>query len=302
MDLLRLSQSVYCFAGPTNVGVIVGPRGDAVLVDSGLDASTGKKLARRVTELGWRIAAVVNTHGHADHAGGDAEIRRRTGCMVLAPRFEEAWIREPLMEPLALFGGARPPAGLRNKFTMAEPCEVDGVIEPGLRDICGLSVRIEPLAGHSPNQVGVACEGVLFCGDAFFLPEQLSKHVVPYNVDIAAQLQSMERLLRSEWSVVVPGHGGVCPDPGAAVRVNAERVRQVADLVWECAAAGATAEQVVQSAASRLHLQIASEAHYYLFSSAVGAYLSYLESSGRLECDVVGPRLVWRAAEEARCE
>lgn len=34
---------------------------------------------------GWTLTHILNTHYHADHAGGNAELVRRTGCKVSRP-------------------------------------------------------------------------------------------------------------------------------------------------------------------------------------------------------------------------
>ncbi|MGE5484453.1 MAG: MBL fold metallo-hydrolase [Ignavibacteriales bacterium] len=293
MELVQVSDRVFCLAGPTNIGVVVSPDGVAVLIDSGLDSTIAKRVVRDVSARGWKVGAVINTHAHADHTGGNAEVKRRTGCEVWAPRFEEAWIREPVSEPLALFAGARPPSGLLSKFTLAEACQVDHILEPGEVEVCGIVMRVESLKGHSPNQMGIAAGGVLFCGDAFFQPDQLSKHVIPYNVDIGSHLETLHRLLEVPAAVVVPGHGGVCDDPKGVVEANLERVRRIEECVLDAAGGGATSEDIVSRVCSRMGVTPGSVALYYLMASAIHAYLSHLESEGRLRVEITDVRPVW---------
>lgn len=35
---------------------------------------------------GWTITHILNTHHHADHTGGNLEIKKRTGCVIVGPR------------------------------------------------------------------------------------------------------------------------------------------------------------------------------------------------------------------------
>ena len=37
---------------------------------------------------GWTIGAIWNTHWHPDHTGGNAEIKAKTGCEIIAPAAE----------------------------------------------------------------------------------------------------------------------------------------------------------------------------------------------------------------------
>ena len=124
MDLIPLTPHAYQLHGGSNAGLIV-QGGRAVLVDTGLDRDTAKKILRHIESLKITLAAVVITHAHADHCGGAATIRARTGAPVYAPALEADVVANPIWEPLYLYSGALPPAELRHKFTLAEPCPVD---------------------------------------------------------------------------------------------------------------------------------------------------------------------------------
>ena len=39
-------------------------------------------------ETGWKLTHILNTHWHADHTGGNAELKVRHGCVVVGPRGE----------------------------------------------------------------------------------------------------------------------------------------------------------------------------------------------------------------------
>ncbi len=107
MDLIPLTPAAYQLRGGANAGLIVHA-GRAVLVDTGLDQDTAKKILRHVESLHVTLAAVVITHAHADHFGGAALIRSRTAAPVFAPPLEAAIIANPILEPLYLFSGAAP--------------------------------------------------------------------------------------------------------------------------------------------------------------------------------------------------
>lgn len=40
----------------------------------------------------WRLTHILNTHHHGDHAGGNLELKRRTGCTIVGPRADTARI------------------------------------------------------------------------------------------------------------------------------------------------------------------------------------------------------------------
>jgi hydroxyacylglutathione hydrolase len=64
-----------------NYTYVVESGGDAVVIDPG-EASP---VLRVLEGSGSRLAAVLCTHSHFDHTGGNEELARRTGCDVLMP-------------------------------------------------------------------------------------------------------------------------------------------------------------------------------------------------------------------------
>ena len=207
MDLLQLTDTAYHLRGGANAGLILHD-GRAVLVDTGLDRDTAKKILRHIESLKITLAAVVITHAHADHCGGAATIRARTGAPVYAPALEADVVANPIWEPLYLFSGALPPAELRHKFTLAEPCPVDGILGTGDQVLGGVQFTVIPAPGHSPNQMMVAGGGVCFVADACFAPEILHKHGIPFYVDIDQTLASLAALAALDRRL-----RGLCPRP-----------------------------------------------------------------------------------------
>ena len=62
--------------------------GETAAVDTPDAAAIQAQLAAK----GWRLTHIFNTHHHADHAGGNAELKRQTGCKVVGPRADSARI------------------------------------------------------------------------------------------------------------------------------------------------------------------------------------------------------------------
>ncbi len=222
MELTALGGGVHVLRGAVNSGLVETERG-LVAVDTGIDRGAANRIARAAEELGRPLVAIVNTHAHADHHGGNAHLVRRFGIPVYAPAVEEAVIREPRFEPVYLFGGALPVSALVNKFLQAEPSPVDHVVTPGETFVIdGRELALVDLAGHSMAQAGVVvgpgtAEAVFFAADSFFGSEPLAKHGVPYLVDAAGMRASLARLQTLPATWYVPGHGDPVGDPQAPV-------------------------------------------------------------------------------------
>jgi hydroxyacylglutathione hydrolase len=51
-----------------------------------VDPSVAAPVLAQLAETGWQLTHILNTHHHADHTGGNLEIKRATGAIVVGPR------------------------------------------------------------------------------------------------------------------------------------------------------------------------------------------------------------------------
>jgi hydroxyacylglutathione hydrolase len=57
-----------------------------------VDTPDAAEIAAQLAAKGWRLTHILNTHHHADHAGGNLELKRATGCTIVGPRADAARI------------------------------------------------------------------------------------------------------------------------------------------------------------------------------------------------------------------
>lgn len=108
------------------------------VVDPGEAAPVLTELGRR----GWKLNAILNTHWHPDHTGGNAELKAATGATIIAPSGEGTRIP-----------GADWLAGAGNKVKVGG--HVADVLE---------------VPGHTAGHIAYhfAEDGLLFVGDTLF--------------------------------------------------------------------------------------------------------------------------------------
>ena len=66
-----------------NYGFLV--RDEATGLAATIDTPDAKAILGELEKLGWKLALILNTHWHPDHAGGNAEIKAATGCTIVGP-------------------------------------------------------------------------------------------------------------------------------------------------------------------------------------------------------------------------
>jgi hydroxyacylglutathione hydrolase len=57
-----------------------------------VDTPDAHAITGQLEAKGWRLTHILNTHHHADHAGGNLELKKRTGCTIVGPRADAARI------------------------------------------------------------------------------------------------------------------------------------------------------------------------------------------------------------------
>ena len=61
-------------------------------VTAAIDTPDAAAILRELDAKGWRLTHILNTHHHGDHAGGNLELKARTGCTIVGPRADAARI------------------------------------------------------------------------------------------------------------------------------------------------------------------------------------------------------------------
>jgi glyoxylase-like metal-dependent hydrolase (beta-lactamase superfamily II) len=294
--LIPLGDRVWVIPGGVNIGVLANDDGQIVLVDTGLNESSAKKALKIVREeLGGEVAAVLTTHAHADHFGGNATIVKRTGAVVHAPEFDEAFLRYPLLQPASLFGGADPLDTLRGNFLLADPSPVDVLVKPGAHQIAGIGVEVVPLYGHSPGQLGYLAGDVFFCADVVLPASVLDKYRIPYLFSLTEHLAALERARGTPHRVAVAGHGPILEagELEAAVELNRALAERVVEAMLDLAATPRSAEAILEGILRRFDAPVADAPSFYLLQPTVFAFLSHLHRTGEIGHEIHDGRSLW---------
>ena len=291
-ELIMLTERTGYIDCPAKMGVFFCDPSAAVLIDAGSDKDAGKKALKALDAKGAALRAVIDTHLHADHIGGNKLVANRTGAVLYAPSIVSAVCAHPILEPSLLFGGY-PPKQLRNKFLMAEPSDVKPLEEADLAALGGLEIL--PLPGHSMDMIGVRTpDNVVFLADCVSSEETMQKYHVNFQYDVAKALETLDcvEALEADW--FVPAHAAPCKDIRPLVQANRAKMREVADLLLALCRDGACFEDILADVFAHYGLEM-NIAQHALVGSTVRSYLAYLADAGRVALDIQNNRLVFKA-------
>ena len=287
-ELIQAAEHTYYIESPAKIGLV--QTGDTVaLIDSGSDKEAGRKVRQHLDARGLKLSAIYNTHSNADHIGGNQYLQRQTGCAVYAPGVEAAFTRDPILEPSFLYGGC-PPKPLRHKFLLAQPSDVQ-VLDP---KACPLEVI--PLPGHFFDMVGYRTEDdVVFLADCLSSRETLEKYRVSFVYDVAAYLDTLDRVAAMEAALFVPAHAAATEDIAPLARYNRDQIYAVAEDLLDLLAEPLVFEEVLRRLFRRYRLTMDFQ-QYVLVGSTVKSYLAWLLDGGRVTAAFDDCRLLWRKA------
>lgn len=184
-----------------------------ILIDTGMTRHR-RLLERRLRRLGiQKIALLVLTHAHYDHAGNAAMIKERYGATVIIHRTEADHLASAENTPIHgtvaltkfLFNL------LRTRFPRwlsYPPCRADVLVDDryDLRD-AGFSAYLLHTPGHSPGSISVIIgDEIALVGDALFGVSPRSV-LPPIASDTAKVIQSWKELLGTGCRIFMPAHG-----------------------------------------------------------------------------------------------
>ena len=288
-ELIQVAPHTYYIQSPAKIGVVETSDGHVVLIDSGNDKEAGRKVRQHLDRQGWTLDAIYNTHSNADHIGGNAYLAKQTGCALYAPGIEAAFTQHPILEPALLYGGY-PMKALRHKFLLAQESDA----QPLTPEHLPAGFELIPLPGHFFDMVGLRTpDDVVFLADCLSSQATLDKYQISYVYDVAAYLDTLERIKEMHATLFVPAHADATDNIAPLAQYNIDKVNEIAGHILDFCAAPHTFEEVLQHLFTSYDLAMTFE-QYALVGSTVRNYLSWLLDSERLSATFTNNRLLWQ--------
>lgn len=288
-ELIPITGNSYYIQSPSKMGLVRLNNTDVCLIDSGNDKDAGRKVRQLLDANGWHLSAIYNTHSNADHIGGNRYLQGQTGCRIYAQGIECAITRHPVLEPAFLYGGF-PPKDLRHKFLMAQESEALELIS----DVLPEDFELLQLPGHFFHMVGFRSpDNVVYLADCLSSRETLDKYRLSFIYDVAAYLNTLEKVKTMQAVAFVPAHAEVTGNIAPLAQYNIDKVLEIADHIVERCAEPVIFEELLKRLFDDYGLTLTFE-QYALVGSTVKSYLAWLKDTGRLTVLFEDNRLLWR--------
>lgn len=308
MENLTLNQildGVYVFAGPTNVGVIaLENRGafEIYFVDTGETAEYAQKIYEECERVFKKffVKAIIATHGHADHIGGNAWLVENTGCEVWATQKEKSIMETPEIQG-AISSGGFPLPEFHSPYHRAQISFVDRIIRGGEKISLGGGFEVEfvSLPGHYLEMIGVLVkcpngQSAFFAGDGIFGREMLARYWMPFLYDVKQFKISLEKIGAIKSDFYVPSHGGVYDEIAELMEFNLLSTISNEKSIERILKTPHTWEEVLKEFADENGIPLRLS-QYTLVGSTIRSYLSYLYDEGRIKWRFENNLMLWFA-------
>lgn len=288
-EVTNLNGSSWVIPGPTNIGVIEVEDG-VLLIDSGNDKESGRRINKIITERKWKLLGIINTHSNADHIGGNDYLQRMYNCKIYSSQTEKAFIESPKIESSFLWGGF-PVKELNNKFFEAKPSSVTNVIDEH-STIPGIN-KIVALPGHFFEMIGViTSDNVCYLGDCLFGEATLNKYKIPYIYDVYNFKKTIEKITTIEMDYFVMSHGNIKTNINEIAHKNLVVVDEIEKRILEIVKNKKTFDDILKNICDDMDI-VLNCGQYALIGNTIRSFLSYLYNADKVQYEFVDNKLFW---------
>jgi hydroxyacylglutathione hydrolase len=203
-----------------------------------VDPATASPVLARLRAHGWSLDWILTTHHHADHTGGNLELKRATGCRIAGPKKDAA--RVPGLD-LGLVEGDTFSLGDARARIIETPGHTSGHISFWFEDAKALfcadtlfSLGCGRLFEGTPAQMweslqklaALPDDAVVYCGHEYTLANaRFALTVDPANPALRARAEEVEQL-RAEGQPTVPSTLGAERAANPFLRPDDPAIRQ----------------------------------------------------------------------------
>ncbi len=287
-ELIQVGENTYYMDCPSKVGIYRFENDEVLIIDSGSSKDAARKLNKGIEEKGWKINTIINTHLHTDHISGNSFLQNKTGCKILAPKEEKAFIENPHFFPI-FFNLGTPLKEFQNSMFMAKPSKVEVLTKKSLPD----GFEFVTIEGHSLDMAAIKTpDNIWFIGDGVFGEETINKYHISYIYDVEKFLNSLTILENLEGNMFIPSHTEPLESLGTICQLNRNNSAEVLNIIEDICKEPNTLEEIVAKIFEHYKIVHTVEQHF-LLTATINSYITALHHRGSIHMEAKNNRLYW---------
>lgn len=288
MGLVKVADKTYYIKADTNIGVYKTGENSVCIIDTG-SRGFGEKIDEIISEQGWSIDYIINTHTHIDHLGGNEYLMKKYGIKAYCADIDIPFAHFNEFEA-AVMNGGKPGMGLMRVFKHPGKIGFEPIEENHLEGIEWMY-----LPGHCFGMIGIkTSDDIWFLGDAFLNKKYLEVKRFGYLYDLDGYLDTLEKLKTLEGNLFIPSHGVAESDISEIIELNIKNIDKILEYLREITKEYISMDGILQKMYEYMKLRnnVVNQA---LLSSTTKGYIQYLRNRGEMEFDFIDNIMVWKS-------
>lgn len=293
MELTKIKGSTYFIDAPTNIGVYIFKNKNCLLIDTGLDNASARKVDEVLIKNGLHVKYIMHTHAHPDHVGGSSYFSSSyPGCQIYATDSQSIYMERPALLNTIVFS-AIPVKKHRNEF---KPFKRNFNLDMGVNKINDEKFEIISLFGHSTDHIGIITpDKVAFLGDSMYSKDILSKYSLPFLFNIEESVSSINKIKELDSDFFLLSHIDEVLNKDKVIvlaDININNLVDYEEQILTFLDEPMSKEDILENLIGLNDLK-AGFLQYHLYSSTVTAFLMHLYDKDLITNSVENGRLYY---------
>ncbi len=298
MDLTKIKGNSYYIQAPTSIGVYTFKNKNCIIVDSGNNNTSAKKIEDTLIQNNLHPKYIFNTHSHLDHCGGNNYFNDNYPGIITYSTFKEKLFMENIdLMPYTQFGSLP----VKEIKKSSKSIKVDYIVDYGITKINDEKLEFISLPGHSIEQAAmVTPDKVCYLGDAIFSHSTLTKYPLPYYYNVSEALNSLNKIKEINCDYFVVSHSDKLYDKAEILELctmNINNIHKYINDILEILSQPLTKEEVLESISVLNDINMNFQ-EYYINLSAVSAFIAFLYNDDSLGFSIENGKLYYYTKEK----
>ena len=177
-----MAVNAYCLADPVTK--------EACLIDPGFEP---KKMKAFLEKNGLSLKFIINTHGHGDHIGANADF----AVPIYIHTLDKDFLTDPRKNQSKFF-----------IFSISSPEASRLLNDKDKIKLGSLELEVIHTPGHTPGSISIKVNGVIFTGDTLFAGGVGRTDLYGGDEELLFKSINERLFVFPDDTVIYPGHGG----------------------------------------------------------------------------------------------
>ncbi|PRR79890.1 hydroxyacylglutathione hydrolase [Clostridium liquoris] len=287
MDIKQIKGSTFCIdTGMTYIPFYKINHREIIMLDSGWANGEREGIDEVLEKNNFKVAAIVCSHAHIDHAGNNAHLKEKYNCIIAMPA-DEAFICSSLIN-LKVYYSNQTLSEVKEHYGHMV-CQTDIMISNDQNSICvcGIKFKIIHTPGHSPAHICIITpDDVGYLGDSLISYEVMEGAKMPYAYILTEDLKSKLKLYELKCSKYVVAHKGMYNDITKLIDDNINFYKNIAARVYGLIEGDMTMEDILKTAIKKFNINVKTKYKYSQMEKILKSYVEYLNETGSIKLNI----------------